>query len=141
MILDANLKFSDDQAVTATADATNIIDQAMALRDAGTGKPLYVMVVVTTALTNTGTVTVALQSDSTTTMTPDKTRDLFVIPAASAVGSVFFQALSPGGEVEQLQYLGLKYTVSGTVSTGKVKAFLTQDVQRWVAKANNYAIS
>lgn len=141
MILDTNLRFSNAQAITATADSTNIIDQVKALRDAGTGKPLYVVVIVTEAMTNTGTVDVAVQSDSTTTMTPDKTRTMFRIPALAAVGDMFVQALMPGGEVEQLQYLGLKYTVNGTVDTGKVKAFLTQNYQRWVAKANNYNIS
>jgi hypothetical protein len=141
MYLDANLRFSNAQAITSTADSSNIIDQKIALRDAGTGRPLYVVVVVTEAMTNTGTVAVALQSDSTETMTPDKTRTMFTIPAGSAVGDSFVQALMPGGEVEQLRYLGLKYTVSGTVDTGKVKAFLTQDYQRWVAKANNYTIS
>lgn len=141
MILDANLRFSNAQAITATADSSNIIDQKIALRDAGTGKPVYVIVVVTEAMTNTGTVLVALQSDSTETMTPDKTRDLFTIPALSAVGATFVQALMPGGAVEQLRYLGLKYTVSGTVDTGKVKAFLAFDYQMWVAKANNYTIS
>lgn len=141
MYLDANLRFSNAQAITATADSTNIIDQAIALRDAGTGRPLYVVVVVTTAMTNTGTVNVALQSDSTETMTPDKTRSIFTLPALSAVGDTFIAALQPRAEVEQLRYLGLKYTVSGTVDTGAVKAFLTQDPQAWVAKAKNYTIS
>lgn len=141
MILDAKLRFSDAQAITSTADSTNIIDQKIALRDAGTGRPVAVVVVVTTAMTNTGTVAVALQSDSSETMTPDKTRTLFTIPAGSAVGDSFVAHLMPGGEVEQLRYLGLKYTVSGTVDTGAVKAFLTQNYQRWVAKANNYTIS
>lgn len=141
MLLDGNLRFSDEQAITATADSTNIIDSKLALRDLGTGKPIWVVVVVTTAMTNTGTVAVALQSDSSETMTPDKTRTLFTIPAGSAVGDKFVAALMPGGEVEQLRYLGLKYTVSGTVDTGKVKAFLTHEYDRWVAKANNYTIS
>jgi hypothetical protein len=74
-------------------------------------------------------------------MTPDKTRTMFTIPAGSAVGDTFIQALMPRGEVEQLRYLGLKYTVSGTVDTGAVKSFVTQDYQAWVAKANNYTIS
>lgn len=141
MILDANLRFSNAQAITATAASTNIIDQKIALRDAGTGTPLYVVVVITTAMTNTGTVLVSLESDSTTTMTPDKTRDIIPIPAGSAVGDTFQAVLSPGGAVEQLRYLGLRYTVSGTVDTGNVIAYLTQNPPRWVAKANNYTIS
>lgn len=145
MYVDANLRFSNGQAVTAAADATNIIDQGLALRDAGNGRPLFVVVVVTEALTDSGsdsTVTVALQSDSTETMTPDKTRDLVIVPALSAVGATFICPLSPQGAVEQLRYLGLKYTPNnGNLSTGKFTAFITQDPQAWVAKANNYTIS
>ena len=141
MILDANLRFSNDQAITATADSTNIVDQGVANRDAGTRRRLYVVVVVTTAMTNTGTVDVDLQGDSTDTITPDASRRLFRIPAASAVGDTFIDELNPKGAVEALRYMNLKYTVNGTVSTGAVKAFLTQDVAAWSAKAKNYTIS
>jgi len=146
MILDANLKFSDAQSViTADPDSTNIVDQGMALRDAGTGKPLFVVTVVTTAFTDSGsnsTVTVALQGDSTSTITPDATRTLFIIPALAAVGDTFISPLHPRGNVEQYQYINLKYTLtSGDLTTGKVSSYLVQDVQAWVAKANNYTIS
>jgi hypothetical protein len=141
MILDANLRLSNAQAITATADSTNMIDQKIANRDAGTGKPLFLVVVITTAMTNTGTVEVKLQGDSTSTMTPDKARSLFIIPAGSAVGDTFISPLHPRGDVEQYRYINISYTVSGTVSTGNATAFITQDVQAWVAKANNYTIS
>ena len=141
MILDANLRFSNGQSITSTADSSNIIDTKIALRDAGTGRPLYVVLTVSTALTNTGTVDVSLQGDSSETMTPDASRILFRIPAATAAGTVFVAELQPGGVVEQFRYLGLIYTVNGTVSTGNAKAFITQDYQRWVVKANNYTIS
>lgn len=141
MILDANLKFSTGQAVTATADSTDIVDMVIANRDPGTGKPLYVVTVVTTALTNSGTVLVALQGDTTSTITPDATRDLFTIPAASAAGTIFISPLHPKGNVEQYRYINLKYTVSGTVSAGNVSSFITEDVQAWTAYANNYTIS
>lgn len=141
MIMDANLRFSNAQAVGTTADSTNMVDLGMASRDAGTGKPLYVVLVVTTALTNTGTVTVALQGDSTSTMTPDATRDIFVIPAAAAIGDTFIAPLHPKGNVEQFQYINLKYTENGTVDLGNATAFLTEDVAAWAAKAKNYTIS
>ncbi len=141
MYVDASLRFCSAQALGTTADSTNIIDQNIALRDAGTGRPLFVVAVVTTAMTNTGTVTVALQGDSTDTITPDATRDLFVIPAASAIGDIFIAPLHPRGNVEQYRYMNLKFTENGTVDLGNVTAFLTEDAQAWVAKAKNYTIS
>jgi len=146
MYVDANLRFSVEQSVvTADPVSTNIVDQAIANRDAGTGRPLYLVTVVTTAFTDSGsnsTITVALQGDSTSTITPDATRDLFIIPALAAAGDIFISPLHPRGNVEQYRYLQVKYTLTnGDLTTGKVTTFLTQDPQAWVAKANNYTIS
>lgn len=146
MYIDTNLRFSNAQSVvTADPVSTNIIDQNVALRDAGTGRPLFVVSVVTTAFTDSGsnsTVTVALRGDSTDTITPDATRDLFIIPALAAVGDTFISALHPRGNVEQYRYMQLKYTLTnGDLDTGNVTSFITQDPQAWVAKANNYTIS
>lgn len=145
MIMDANLRFSNAQALTAAAASTNIIDQAIANRDAGTGKPLFVVVVVTTAFTDSGsdsTLTCTLRGDSTSTITPDATRDLFIIPALAAVGDTFIAPLHPRGNVEQYRYMDMYFTPNnGNLTAGAVSAFIVEDVAAWVAKANNYTIS
>lgn len=146
MIMDANLRFSNAQDVT-TADpvSTNILDISKAARDPGTGKPLYLVTVVTTAFTDAGsnsTVTVSLRGDSTDTITPDATRDVFIIPALAAEGDCFIAPLHPKGNVEQYQYLQLKYTLTnGDLTTGKVTSFLTEEPQAWKAYADNRTIS
>ena len=52
MILDSQLKFSDSQAVTASAVGTNVIDLSVA-RSIGSGEPMVVMFVVDVAADQT----------------------------------------------------------------------------------------
>lgn len=144
MIVDKQNAFCEAQAVTAAAGSTNTIDLGIA-RDPGTGEDLYIVVVVTTALTdggsNTGTV-VALEGDSTTSITPDGTRDLFTFAQAAAAGTVKYARLQPGGAPEQYQYLRLKFTPSGANLTGGAfSAYLTKDIQKALNYAKGYTIS
>jgi hypothetical protein len=144
MILDAQLQFSDAQAVTAAAGSTNTIDLG-AVRDIGTGEDLYIVVSVQTTLTdggsNTGT-TVALEGDSTTTFTPDGTQDLFSFDQAAAAGTVKIAKLDPGAAPLQYQYIRLKYTPSGANLTGGAfDAFLTNNIERYVKYADGFTIS
>ena len=144
MYVDAQNLFSDAQAVTATAASTNLVDLG-AVRDIGTGRSLYVVVVVDVAMTDAGsdsTLTVALEGDSTTTITPDGTQDLFTIPATTAAGSIFFARLDPGSAPLQYQYIQLKYTpANGNLTTGSFTAFITTDIQKFLAYADNITIS
>jgi hypothetical protein len=144
MILDAQLMLSDAQAVTAAAGSTNTIDLST-VRDIGSGEPLYLVVSVQTALTdggsNTGT-TVALQGDSTTTFTPDGTFTIGSFPQAAAAGTTIIHKLNPGSAPLQFQYIRLLYTPTGANLTGGAfDAFITKDISRYVAYANNYTIS
>jgi hypothetical protein len=144
MILDGELAFSEEQAVTAAAGSTNTIDTGVA-RDLGTGSELYIVVMVTTALTdggsNTGTA-VALEGDSTTTITPDATRDLFTFAKDAPAGTVKIARLQPGGGPEGYRYLRLKYTPAGADLTGgKFSAFLTNNIQKWAAYPDALVIS
>ncbi len=145
MYVDAQLLFSDAQAVTAAAGSTNTIDLTTAGRELGTGEELYIVVVVDTILadagSNTGTV-VALEGDSTTSFTPDGTRDLFTFAQAAAAGTVKFARLQPGGAPEAYQYIRLKYTPSGANLTGGTfTAFITHDIAKYTSYAKNYTIS
>jgi len=146
MYVDSQLLFSDAQAVTAAAASTNIIDLGPgASRDIGTGEVLYIVVSVDVALTDAGSdssVTVALEGDSTSTITPDATQDLFVIPALSPAGYVAYAALDPGSSPLQLRYVQLRYTPNnGNLSTGSFTAFIAKDIQKFKAYAKGYVIS
>ena len=144
MILDAQLQFSDEQAVTAAAGSTNTIDLGE-VRDIGTGESLYVVVVCTTEMGDTGsdsTLDVALEGDSTTSFTPDGTQDLFTFPQGSAAGTVKIAKLDPGAAPLQYRYIRLKYTpANGDLNAGAFSAYLTKDIQRYVAYADNITIS
>lgn len=146
MILDSQNLFSDAQAVTAAAGSTNTIDLGVVGgRDIGTGEDLYVYVTIDVAFTDSGsdsTLTVALEGDSTTTITPDGTQDLFTIPALAAAGNSYFAKLSPGSAPLAYQYIRLKYTPNnGNLTTGTVTAGLVHDIAKYVSYAKGYTVS
>lgn len=145
MHVDAFLRFSSAQAITATAASTDYVDLG-AVRDVGVGENLYVVAVVTTALADAGSnspVVVSLEGDSATTFSPDSTQDLFTFPAASAAGTVRIARIPPGAM--NYRYAQLKYTVGtggvGDLSSGNITAFITKDVQYYTAYADNITIS
>jgi hypothetical protein len=142
MIVDAQLLFSDAQAVTAAAASTNIIDFG-AVRDIGVGEELYVVVSCDVAMTDSGsdsTLAVALEGDSSDSFTPDSTRTLFSFSALSAAGTVKYARLGP--DDINLRYARLKYTpAGGDLTTGSFTAFITHDIQKYVSYADNVVIS
>lgn len=143
MIHDAQNLFSDAQALTANAVSTNIIDLGAA-RNVGVGNPIYVVLCVDVAFSDSGnnsTVTVDLQGDSTTSFTPDGTQTLFSIATNAAAGTVYIARIAPDA-AGQFQYIRLNYTmVNGDVSTGTVTAFLAHDVQKYQSYADAITIS
>lgn len=143
MYVDAQLLFSDAQAVTSAAGSTNTIDLG-AVRNVGVGENLYVVVCVDVAMTDASsnsTLQVDLEGDSTTSFTPDGLQELFIIPAVTAAGQVFIARVSPDF-ASNYQYLRLKYTpANGDLSTGSFTAFLAKDVQAYKAYADNITIS
>ena len=143
MILDATLLFSDDQAVTATAASTNVIDlgamgtvydAAAALsRDMAKSARIPLLVQVTTtfdSVAEDSTLKIDIELDSTDTFTPDKTITLGTFTEAELVAG--FQipwTLLPQGI--SLRYARLKYTVAGTgdFTAGNITAGIVADVQ------------
>jgi hypothetical protein len=63
-ILDRQILFSNEQAITATAASTDVVDLG-ANRDIGAGEPLYVLVQVMQAFDNLTSLTIALQTSAT----------------------------------------------------------------------------
>lgn len=125
MILDAKLVFSDAQAITSTADSTNVLDFGNADPNQGEGTKLVLHVDVDTAFTASGsaTLTVNLLSsadDSTYVSTKLLTG---AIPKATLVaGYKIFETSIP---YEFLRYMKLVYTVAtGPMTAGKVNAYI-----------------
>lgn len=144
MLVDAQLLFSDAQAVTAAAASTNTVDLG-AVRDIGTGDDLYLVVGCDVAMTDASsdsTLDVFLYGDSTTTFTPDGSQLMFTFPAVSAAGTVKIAKLSPGSAPLQYRYIQLYYSPNnGNLSTGSFTAFLTHNIEKYVSYADGITIS
>lgn len=139
MILDAHNLFSDAQAVTATANSTNVIDSSVA-RDLGAGEEIYLVVMVDVAMTDSGsdsTVAVTLVTDDNASLSSKTTvQTIGTFAATSAAGSRFIAKLQPSALYER--YIGVTYTVAGgDLSTGSFTAFLTKNIDAYRAYADN----
>lgn len=144
MILDAQNLFSDQQAVTATANSTNVIDlrvtgtpfgNAEALkRDIGKGNKIPLLVQVTEAFATLTSLKIDLVTSDSATLASGN-----VVHATT--GSVVLADLKPGwmwgndavpfaNAAGMKRYMGLVYTVTGTTATaGKVTAGITMGNQ------------
>jgi hypothetical protein len=142
MIIDALSLFSDAQALTATADSTNVVDLGAAptTRNLGVGDPVYLVVHVPTALASSGnaaTLTIRLASDSTANLDTSQTDHIVseAIAEADLVAGYSRVWALPHGNYER--YLGIEYTVgTENFTSGAISAFLTRDPQAWAAYPN-----
>lgn len=144
MLVDAQLELSDSQAVTASAVSTNSIDLGLAGLDVGAGKPLYFVIGCTVAMTDAGsdsTVTVTIVDDDNGALSSAATlQTIGTFAATSAAGTRLYGVLYP--DVINQQYLGVNYAVAnGNLTTGSFDAFVTTDIDQFVAYANGYTIS
>lgn len=141
MILDNFLEFADAAAIAlnttnAIAPNTDVIDLGASptLQDIGNGEPLYLVIQVDTVFAGAGNVTFDLVSDSTANLATSKTTHL-------TTGAIAYTAWTAGTtkiyplpvEATYERYLGLWETASGNLTGGKINAFLTHDVSKWVA--------
>lgn len=139
MILDLQTKFSDAQAITATAVSTNVLDlrnQATpVLVDEGmSGPETWLVAQVGAAFTAAGAATVVITLESSTTAdlatAPTVHYTSQPIPVASLVAGYRALALQmPSGDYKR--YLGFRYTVAtGPFTAGTMTTFMTPDLQR-----------
>lgn len=141
MIMDAELLFSNAQAITASAASTNLLD-LKAARDIGAGEDITFVCLVTSAFTDGGsdsTLTVTIETDDNEAFASPKT--------AQTVGTL--AALSPAGAklVAQLQigvderFVRAYYTVAGgSFTTAAVTSFMVLDADFYKVYPINQAI-
>ena len=121
------------QAVTATANSTNVVDLSLA-RDVGEGEDLYVQFTVGTAFTAAGSATltptvVVSAADSLTTPTTIATAGTIAV-ATLVAGYSFAVRLNPQIASLGLRYLGAIYTVAtGPMTAGTITADIVTDIQ------------
>lgn len=125
MLLDQNAVFSEEQSLSASAASTNIMDLTAAGNTVPAGA--YFMVTLPTKFTGTGTLTIALQTDSAQAFSSAVT--LFSVAFTQAAlgtdGAKLCAIPLPAG---LKRYLRVYYTISG-VSGGKVSAFITDGIE------------
>ena len=128
------------QAVTATANSTNVIDLSLA-RDVGEGDDLYVSFSVGTAFTAAGAATltptvVVSAADTLTTPTTLGTGGTIAV-ASLVAGYTFVIRVNPQlfyssttNSSLGLRYLGVIYTVAtGPMTAGTITADVVTDIQ------------
>lgn len=116
MILDALLKLSAAQQVTADAVSGNTIDlgNVTPKRKIGVGEPMGVVVVISAIGTNTGSAKLTvIQSAAAALTSPQIIGEIDLATADIAVGKAYVVAVSSG--IPALRYLGMHYDITGTV--------------------------
>ena len=116
MILDALLKVSAAQQVTADAASTNTIDfgNTTPKRNVATGEPMAYVMVVTAIGTNTGSAKLlAIQSAAANLSSPQTVGQIDLATADIAAGKVYIIPLGQG--IPALRYAGMYHDITGTV--------------------------
>lgn len=139
MYLDKDLQFSDSQAITSAAVATNVIDLS-ADRSIGNGEPMAVVFTVDVAAdqgTGDESYTFDVEYASNAAQTTGRQlvgRRVFeagtpTAPAQDAdllvAGFQFVIPVPPAGLAESEQFLGVRYVTAGTTPTITCSAALT----------------
>jgi len=122
MILDKENLFSDDQAITGTANSTNVIDLGV-VRDIGKGVPVPVLIQVTESFNGADTISAQVQTDDNESFSSATTLATSgnVAIADLVAGYQFpIQYMPTGTE----RYLRIVYTFTGATAPtqGKVTA-------------------
>lgn len=121
-LVDAILIFSDEQAITATAASTNVIDFGEANANLGAGTPLIINFIITEAFATCDSLQISLQQGSTSTPATELVNLPAILTASLTKGAYIPEIMIPS---QHLRYLRLYYTVAGSnATTGKIFAYI-----------------
>lgn len=142
MLIDNNLIFDSNAAITTTRDSTNIIDLSVA-RDIGDGEQIEVLIQCgTTALASTATTTtivaqVMVSTDNSTYTTAAKsdaiqigllTTGSHILNIHMPMRRIYSEVPGTGNDAYP-RYIKLNYVASATLSAGTLTAALIGDRQ------------
>ncbi len=116
MILDALLKLSAAQQVTADAVSTNTIDLSAVTpaRQIGSGEPMAALIAITAIGTNSGSSKLqVIQSANANLSSPDIIGELDLATADIAAGKAYVIPLPKGYPTKR--YLGVNHDITGVV--------------------------
>lgn len=139
MILDKTLTFSENQAVTATAISTNVIqlpavdtvpgESAGIARNLGAGNEIPLLIQVTEAFATLASLTITLETADNAALSSNAVVmfSTGAIPAASLVAG-YKTAIRWLPDMTMKEFVGLRYTVGGSNATaGKITAALATE--------------
>lgn len=137
MILSAQQLFSDDQAITASADSTNVIDTGVRgtpvgastalVGDLGPGNKIPLLIQVTEDFATLTSLTINVSTGSATTLGTTIASQTIVL-ADLVAGAQFVIDVLPNSITER--YLGIEYVVTGSNATaGKITAGISMGNQ------------
>lgn len=127
MMLDAQLVLSDAQAVTTTANSTNVFDIGENKGVLGAGESIEFGVIVTEAFAGLTDLTIqVVGSDAENLSSPEIIDGSSAILLASLTAGkrVFAGKVNLSGKH---RYYGIKYVVNGTATGGKVTSYFNLD--------------
>ena len=126
MILDEQNLFSDNQAITATAASTNVLN--LGVREIAFGTPVELFVQITEDFNNLTSLKITVQTSATENFsTAVDLIDQTILLANLKKGTVSSLKFLPKSN---LGYMRLYYTVTGTApSTGKILAGVTDGAE------------
>lgn len=153
MILDERNEFADAVSVAGSAGTAligDVIDLGATSSDIGNGEPLYLVIQTDTEIItggSAGTIQFTLASDAQAAIDTAGGATVHAVSASLVTddaaansaqlnaGGVILAVALPMGSYER--YLGVLATIgTTTVTAGKINAFLTHDVAKWVATAD-----
>ena len=142
MNTDAKLFFDEAAAHLTTAVSTNTVDLST-VRDIGIGGKLFVVAIVTTAMTDgssDSTMQLDLVDDDNEGLaSPATLQNICTFPATSAVGTTYYTTIDPGKMTQQ--YLGVKYTVAnGDLTTGSFTVYITPSIEFAQRQVSGFSI-
>ena len=115
MILDKENLFGDDQAITASAASTNVVDFGVS-RDIGKGTPVPVLILVTADFATLTSLTAEIEtSDTEDFSSSDTLATSGAIAAADLVAGYQFPIQYM--PIHTKRYVRVNYTVGGTNAT------------------------
>ncbi|GAA0567485.1 Bbp16 family capsid cement protein [Halomonas salifodinae] len=114
MILDKEFLFSENQAITGTANSTNVVDLGV-VRDIGKGVPLPLLIQVTADFNGADTIRAEVQTDDNESFTSAETLAVSGdIPIADLVAGYQFPIQYMPIHTER--YLRVVYTFTGATA-------------------------
>lgn len=143
-IVDALLRVSSGQQVTADAVSTETIDNGNVTpkRNLAVGEPMGYLVVITAIGTNTGSAKLtAIQSAAAALTSPQILGEIDLATADIVAGATFIIPIGHG--IPALRFYGINYDITGTVDFTVTAFFgpISMLSQRALTYAKGYTIS